>query len=64
MGKEKVIVLSNGAWLKKRSEIWLKNYSQALYSRPTLVTEKFMQGYDVFDINELDFDRVKNPYKL
>jgi len=52
--------------LKKRSEIWLKYYSQALYSRPTLVTEKFMQWYDVFDfdINELDFDRVKNPYKL
>lgn len=50
--------------LKKRSEVWLRYYSQELYSRPTLATEKFMQGYDVFDINELDFDRVKNPYKL
>lgn len=50
--------------LKKRSGIWLKYYSQVLYSRPTLVTEKFMQGYDVFNINELDFDRVKNPYNL
>ena len=49
--------------LKKRSKIWLKYYSQALYSRTTLVTEKFMQGYDVFDVNELDFNRIKNPYK-
>ncbi len=50
--------------LKKRCEIWLKYYSQALISRPTLVTERFMQGYDVFDVNELDFDRIKNPYKI
>ena len=90
MGKEKVIVLPNGAWLKKQtaidmgvikpnqerlprklkkrlkksSEIWLMHYIQALYSRPTLVTEKFMQPYCVFDVNELDFNRVKNPYKL